>query len=51
MFGPTQPSIYWSSSSYAADASYTLSVSFDYGRILATIKTTDQYARAVRSGR
>jgi hypothetical protein len=50
-FGPTQASYYWSSSSWAVDPNDAWFVFFSYGNVSHYLKTTGNYARAVRSGR
>lgn len=52
-FGPTQASLYWSSSAVAGDASYAWFANFTLGFVghPSEFKTNDYYARAVRSGR
>ena len=50
IFGPTQSSFYWSSSSDASDATSAWSVNFNGGADGAASKTTSYYLRAVRGG-
>jgi hypothetical protein len=50
-FGPTQVSIYWSSSSLAGYPGWAWYVHFSYGYVDETSKSGTYYARAVRSGR
>ena len=50
-FGPTQASLYWSSSSLAGYPDGAWFVNFGGGVFTSFFKTFDYYARAVRSGR
>jgi hypothetical protein len=50
-FGPTQASDYWSSSSWAGGPIDAWNVYFGNGNVGGNVKTYDNYARAVRSGR
>ena len=50
-FGPTQASLYWSSSSLAGNPSYAWVVAFSSGYVHVDGKNDAYYARAVRGGR
>jgi hypothetical protein len=50
IFGPTQLSPYWSSSSAGTDPTSAWSVNFNGGASGAMSKTNSTYLRAVRSG-
>ena len=50
-FGPTQASVYWSSSAYPAKPQYAWIVYFSDGSANAVLKNGHSSARAVRGGR
>jgi hypothetical protein len=50
-FGPTQASVYWSSSSLAGTTNYAWGIDFNNGFVHQFNKGTSNYARAVRGGR
>ncbi|HYD49175.1 MAG TPA: DUF1566 domain-containing protein [Terriglobales bacterium] len=46
----TQSDVYWSASTFAPNPNYAWGVGFNVGHLIASLKTTSDYVRAVRGG-